>query len=115
MTDAFIAYSRRNLDFVERKAEALIANGKEPWFDRRKDPLVGIPDASEWWEEIEEGIEAADNFIFVITPDSVTSPYCNAEMAHARRHSKRRWRLWPGAAWLLAYTALARADRTPPA
>ncbi len=89
-TDAFISYSRANLGFVEQLAADLANRGKEPWFDRSDVPLRGIPAGSEWWHEIEQGIEAADNFCFVISPDSVVSPFCNAEIAHALRHSKRK-------------------------
>ena len=89
-TDAFISYSRSNLDFVEQLASELAASGKEPWFDKSDVPLRGIPAGSEWWHEIEQGIEAADNFVFIISPQSVVSPYCNAEIAHAVEHSKRK-------------------------
>jgi WD40 repeat protein len=89
-TDAFISYSRTELDFVQGIADDLIAHQKEPWFDRRDVPLRGIPAGSDWWHEIEQGIEAADNLIFVISPTAVRSPYCNAEIAHALKHGKRR-------------------------
>lgn len=89
-TDAFISYSRSHLQFVERLADCLIQGGKDPWFDKRKDPLKGILAGSEWWPEIEQGIEAADNFVFVISPESVVSPYCNAEIAHAHAQGKRK-------------------------
>lgn len=89
-TDAFISYSRSNLDFVEQLASELTSNGKEPWFDKSDVPLRGIPAGSEWWHEIEQGIEAADNFIFIISPEAVVSPYCNAEIAHAVEHGKRK-------------------------
>ncbi|MGB3716160.1 MAG: TIR domain-containing protein [Candidatus Promineifilaceae bacterium] len=89
-TDAFISYSRRHLPVVERLADGLIKGGKDPWFDKRKDPLRGILAGSEWWPEIEQGIEAADNFVFLISPESVVSPFCNAEIAHAHAHGKRK-------------------------
>jgi WD40 repeat protein len=94
-TDAFISYSRTELDFVRQLADDLISGQKEPWFDRRDVPLRGIPAGSEWWHEIEQGIEAADNLIFVISPDAVASPYCNAEIAHALKHGKRRITVMP--------------------
>lgn len=89
MPDVFISYSRRNLDFVTQMAEKLAARGKDPWFDQVKEPLQGIPPGSKWWEEIKYGIESVDNFLFVISPDSIASPYCNAEIAHALTHDKR--------------------------
>jgi len=45
-TDAFISYSRQNLSFVEGLADDLITRGKDPWFDKRKAPLKGIPAGS---------------------------------------------------------------------
>jgi formylglycine-generating enzyme required for sulfatase activity len=89
MTDVFISYSRRNLDFVHKLDVALSAQGKLSWFDQKKQPLEGLPPGSKWWEEIKHGIETADNFLFVISPESVTSPYCNAEIAHALYHERR--------------------------
>jgi formylglycine-generating enzyme required for sulfatase activity len=89
MPDVFISYSRRNLDFVQRLYDALAEHGKEPWFDQVKEPLQGLPPASKWWEEIKYGIETADNFLFIISPASIASPYCNAEIAYALQHEKR--------------------------
>ena len=48
-----------------------------------------IAPSSEWWCEIEDGIEAAHTFIFVMSPDSVVSKYCIAEAEHAALHHKR--------------------------
>ncbi len=38
MTDVFISYSRRDLDFVRRLDAALTAQGKASWFDQKKEP-----------------------------------------------------------------------------
>ena len=83
MLDIFISYSRRNWDFVETLADTLMQSGKQIWFDRSKEPLEGIVAGSPWWEQIKMGIEAADNFLFIISPEAMISPYCNAEIAHA--------------------------------
>jgi WD40 repeat protein len=40
-------------------------------------------------QEIWAGIEAAQAFVFVISPDSVSSPVCQQEVAHAVSHHKR--------------------------
>ncbi|MCD4687514.1 MAG: toll/interleukin-1 receptor domain-containing protein, partial [Anaerolineae bacterium] len=79
MTDVFISYSRRDLDFVQTLDAALTAKGKVTWFDQKTEPLVGILPGAKWWEQIKDGIETADNFLFVISPASMASPYCNAE------------------------------------
>ncbi|MEO1166705.1 MAG: toll/interleukin-1 receptor domain-containing protein, partial [Chloroflexota bacterium] len=89
MLDIFVSYSRRNLDFVERLTNDLEQASKKIWFDKKKEPLAGIPAGSRWWDEIKHGIETADNFLFVLGPQSIQSPYCNAEIAHALHHNKR--------------------------
>lgn len=89
MTDIFISYSRRNLALIEKIDAALTARGKQVWFDKKKEPLEGIPPGSKWWDEIKHGIDDADNFLFVISPESVVSPYCNAEIAYALQQQKR--------------------------
>lgn len=89
MTDVFISYSRRNLALIEQIDAALTERGKQVWFDKKKEPLEGIPPGSKWWDEIKHGIDDADNFLFVISPESVVSPYCNAEIAFALQQQKR--------------------------
>ena len=84
MADVFISYSRRDTDFVKVLHQALEESNKETWIDWQ-----GIAPTTEWWKEIEAGIEAADNFIFVISSDSVGSKYCLLEIDHAIKHNKR--------------------------
>ncbi len=40
-------------------------------------------------QAIYRAIEAADTFVFVLTPDSVASQVCGSELAHAAAHNKR--------------------------
>ena len=84
MTDVFISYSRRDTEFVRVLYDAFEANGKTSWVDWKNIPLT-----SDWWAEIEKGIEAADTFIFVISPDSIASEVCAKEILHAVQHNKR--------------------------
>jgi WD40 repeat protein len=84
MPDLFISYSRRNDEFVRKLHKVLADAGKDIWID-----FEDIPLSSSWWEEIREGIESSDTFVFVITPESVASPICNFEIAHAVSHNKR--------------------------
>ena len=44
---------------------------------------------ADWLAEIYRGIEAADSFLFVISPDSVTCEICTFEIEHAVKHNKR--------------------------
>ena len=48
-----------------------------------------IPPASDWLEQIFRGIEEADAFIFLISPDSVASEVCKVEIGRAALNNKR--------------------------
>lgn len=82
--NVFVSYSRRNKDFVERLHAALEGTQRQVWVDWENIPL-----ASDWWQEIELGIELADTFIFVLSPDSVQSKVCRQEIDHAVKQNKR--------------------------
>ncbi len=84
MTDVFISYSRRDKTFVQTLHAALKARNRDTWID-----WEGIPLGTDWWLEIAAGIEAADTFLFVITPDSLASAVCKQEIDHAVQHHKR--------------------------
>jgi hypothetical protein len=51
--------------------------------------LKDIPPTTEWWKEKCTHIEEANNFIFVISPDSCESPVCRDELANAEANHKR--------------------------
>lgn len=89
MLDAFISYSRQNIEFVNLLANALEKEDKHVWFDQKRDPLEGIPTGSKWWNEIQYGISQSSNLLFIISSQSIVSPYCNAEIAHALQEDKR--------------------------
>lgn len=80
----FISYSRKDKDFVRKLHEALVADGFETWVD-----WEGIPLGTDWWKEIVEGIQKSDNFLFVISPDSVASKVCADELQTAIDNNKR--------------------------
>ncbi len=84
MNDIFISYSRKDKAFVQRLVEALNAQGRDVWVDWENIPLT-----AEWLEEIYKGIESANTFAFVISPDSVRSEVCNLELSHALEYRKR--------------------------
>jgi hypothetical protein len=85
MSDVFISYAREDEAFVRRLFDALEADDRDTWVDWKD-----IPPAAEWMEEIYSAIEGADNFVFVISPNSLTSEVCNKELAHAIKHNKQR-------------------------
>lgn len=83
--DVFISYGRReSLGFVARLHQALILAGYTAWFDK-----VNIPDGEAYDQRINNGIESADNFISVMAPRCLTSPYCLIELEYARVLGKR--------------------------
>ncbi len=84
MTAVFISYSRRDKDFVARLHDALVQRKYEVWVD-----WEDIPPSAEWFEEIRGGVERADGFIYLISPDSVDSTVCQRELEHAVSQRKR--------------------------
>lgn len=84
MADVFISYSRKDREFVAKLHEQLQRAKRDVWVD-----WEDIPPTAEWLREIEQAIEAADTFIFVLTPDSLGSRTCRHEVDYAIRYNKR--------------------------
>jgi TIR domain len=84
MADVFISYSRKDTDFVRRLHDALSKLNRNTWVDWEDIPLT-----AEWLKEIYAGIDSADNFVFVISPESVSSVTCQKEISHAATNKKR--------------------------
>ena len=84
MADVFISYSRKDIEFAQRIHQELEARDRQPWVDWQD-----IPPTAEWLDEVYAGIQAADTFLFIISPDSVVSEICILEIEHAVQHGKR--------------------------
>lgn len=84
MSDVFISYARKDTDFMRRLYEKLSAQQRDVWVD-----WEDIPSTADWWKEIADGIEAANAFIFIITPNSVRSEICHEEVEYAVSHKKK--------------------------
>jgi WD40 repeat protein len=84
MSDVFISYSRKDSEFAHKLYDAFKAKELEVWVD-----FEDIPLTADWWQEIEAGIDAAETFIFVLTPDSVRSDICRDEIEYAVQANKR--------------------------
>ena len=84
MSHIFISYSRKDIDYAQKIVDALAANELDTWIDWQS-----IPKGEKWLQEIHHGIEEADAFLFLISPDAVESENCNKEIEHAVKNHKR--------------------------
>ena len=80
----FISYAREDQEFVRQLHDALSAAGRDVWVDWGDIPLT-----ADWRREIDAGIDAADAFVVVLTPDWVASQPCQAELDRAVAGGKR--------------------------
>ena len=97
--DAMISYSRKDLPFVRLLASAFEHSGRSVWVD-----FQSIPKAVDFMEAIRTGIRESNSFIYIISPDSVASKYCDLELSLGQdaRASKqaREGEARPVADWL---------------
>jgi len=80
----FVSYSRKDSDRARKLIEQFERDGYDVWVD-----WEDIKPATNWMDEIELGIEGADAFVFLISPDSVASEVCSVEVNHAAKYNKR--------------------------
>ena len=84
MNEVFVSYSRRNKTFVQKLYDAFKNINRDVWVD-----WEDIPPNADWRKEIYRGIEAAESFVFVLSPASVASVVCGEEIDYAIAHNKR--------------------------
>ena len=83
--NAFISYGRADsLTFASDLNQRLMAAGLSIWFD-----FDDIPLGVDYQKQIDAGIQTADNFLFIISPHAVNSPYCGLEIELALKRGKR--------------------------
>lgn len=85
MTRIFISYSRVDIEIVENRIYPLLARKyqhENVWYD---DQIHGGDD---WWQTILGSIAYADIFVYVLSNESVSSEYCQAEFHEAQRLQK---------------------------
>jgi WD40 repeat protein len=80
----FISYSRRDMEFAERLVAALEARGQEVIIDRRDLPLL-----EQWQVELQGFIRNADAVVFILSPASIGSKWCEWEVQEVTSLSKR--------------------------
>ena len=83
--DVFVSYSRSDSEFARQLNESLQIYGKLTWFDQESIATS----SADFQQEIYQGIEASDNFLFILSPQSVNSPYCKDEVEFAAKLNKR--------------------------
>jgi formylglycine-generating enzyme required for sulfatase activity len=77
----FISYARVDMPMCEQIVQRL-QGAHDVWYDRR----LYAGDA--WWDEIVQRIDWCDGFVFLMSPESVTSKYCQREFDIATSRAK---------------------------
>jgi hypothetical protein len=80
----FISYSRRDMAAADALVTALEGEGFEITIDRRD-----LPYGEEWQKELADFIRGSDTVVWLVSPDSVTSKWCNWELGEVGRLNKR--------------------------
>jgi hypothetical protein len=80
----FISYSRRDMAAADALVMALECEGFEIAIDRRD-----LPYGEEWQKELADFIRGSDAVVWLVSPDSVTSKWCNWELGEVGRLNKR--------------------------
>ena len=78
MTQVFISYSRKDIEFIQRLANDLKAAGFEVWYD-----LSGLEAGTRWGNEIQKAIHESQYFLVVLSPNSVRSDWVEREFLYA--------------------------------
>ncbi|HEX2619357.1 MAG TPA: toll/interleukin-1 receptor domain-containing protein, partial [Phototrophicaceae bacterium] len=73
----FISYARLYKPVVRQLVDLLKNGGHDPWYDHQLTP--GEP----WEDQLIAAIKKCDVFIYVLTPESVNSSYCQWEFKQA--------------------------------
>lgn len=76
LQDGFFSYGKADSEaFAQKLNDRLLAEQLEAWFD-----FDNIPPSMDGQNQIDAGIEQADNFIHITAPHSVNFPYCGKEI-----------------------------------
>jgi WD40 repeat protein len=84
MTGIFISYSRKDSVVARKLMQEFKAIDLDVWVD-----WEDIPPAVDWLDQVLQGIEQADVFMFLVSSDSAASEVCKVEVEHARKNYKR--------------------------
>lgn len=84
MTQVFISYSRKDLEFVDRLANDLKSTGFQVWYD-----LSGLEPGTRWRQEIQKAIQESQFFLVVLSPNSIVSDWVEREFLFASDQDKK--------------------------
>ena len=84
MARIFVSYNRKSSEFCKLLTDELLKRDFDFWVD-----WEGIPPTVDWMKEIEKGIEEADTFLAIVTPEWITSKVCIDELDIAVKNGKR--------------------------
>jgi formylglycine-generating enzyme required for sulfatase activity len=76
----FISYARVDKHYCAQIVETLDVH--DVWYDRR------LHAGMQWWDEIQRRLNWCDGLVYLLSPDSVKSEYCQKEMHIARSLGK---------------------------
>ena len=85
MSGVFISHATKDDHEIDRIAAVLNAAGIETWTDHRH----GIEAGDIWSRAIQDAVNACDVGLFVLSPASAQSDYCEAEWNHILKLGKR--------------------------
>jgi hypothetical protein len=78
----FISYSRIDQEFALRLADDLGNRGKTVWID------TGLQGGEAWAQKLDEGLEASDVVLLIVSRNSQKSPWVNKELHSAQDPEK---------------------------
>ena len=72
----FVSYARVDKPLCKQVVERL-SDVHDVWYDKR------LHAGMDWWEEIQERLAWCDGFVYLLSPESVKSEYCQREFVIA--------------------------------
>jgi formylglycine-generating enzyme required for sulfatase activity len=77
----FVSYARVDRPFCEQIVRTL-ETAHDVWFDRR------LHAGKKWWDQIRSRLSWCEGFVYLLSPESIESEYCQKEYAIARDSGK---------------------------
>ncbi|HIE01033.1 MAG TPA: TIR domain-containing protein [Thiotrichaceae bacterium] len=85
-TQVFFDYSYQEADFVSQLTQTLRRKGIVVWTNKSIDPKNVLPSEQDYLLEM---LECADNVVYVLSPYTLQSQYCQQQLDHALKLNKR--------------------------